>query len=86
VNLLDFEMRVLRYSTQFFSETRNANHDDPEANPLDQTEDEWVNEFITWLLLVPKFEAPEPTLIPDFPPAVAPDPEPEEGGTDENSS
>jgi hypothetical protein len=74
VRLADFELRVLRFSTQFFAELRNANADSPEENPLERTEDEWVSAFIGWLMLVPPFEEPSPVGPPIDPPPEEPEP------------
>lgn len=79
MRLADFELRLLRFSTQFMAEMRNANQDAPESNPLDRPEDEWVSAFIGWVMLVPPFEEPEGIPIPITPPEpLSPEPESEE--------
>jgi hypothetical protein len=74
MNLADFEIRTFRFSTQFFAEMRNANMDNPQENPLNRAEDEWVSAFIGWLMLVPDFEEPQPMEIPPTDPEVIPPP------------
>lgn len=82
MKLADFEVRALRFTTQFFAEVRNANMDNPETNPLDRPESEWVSAFIGWLMLVPPFE--EPTAIPV--PIQEPDADPPGEGEDDEDS
>lgn len=79
MNLATFELRLLRFSTQFMAEIRNANQDDPEQNPLDRPESEWVSAFIGWVTLIPPYEEPQPNPIPLTEPEVIP---PEEENTE----